>query len=98
METCLAPHRIEESKNFLGRNLPRHTNDQDMYTKQRGGGVECRRFVFLICHLALRRSWGRPELGHGTGRAVLMIDRWLAWCIVLAMGRCMHIYHGNVAR
>ena len=63
METCLAPHLFQESKNFLGRNLPRHTNDQE--TKQRGGGGECHLFVFLICHLALHRSRDR------LGRAVL---------------------------
>ena len=54
MEKCLAPHLFEESKNFLRRNLPRHTNDQDK--QQRAGGGECHLFVFLICHLALRRS------------------------------------------
>ena len=54
MESCLAPHLFEESKNFLRRNLPRHTNDQDK--QQRAGGGECHLFVFLICHLALRRS------------------------------------------
>ena len=53
IETCLAPHLFEESKNFLDGNLPRHTNHQE--TKQRGGGGECQLFVFLICHLALRR-------------------------------------------
>ena len=54
MEKFLAPHLFEESKYFLGRNLPRHTNDQGK--KQRGGGGECRLCVFLIWHLALSRS------------------------------------------
>ena len=29
MEACLAPHLFEEWKNFLRRNLPRHTNNQE---------------------------------------------------------------------
>ena len=66
MEKCLAPHLFEESKNFLRRNLPRHTNDQDK--QQRGGGGECHLFGFLIFHLALRRSQGR------LGRALLTCE------------------------
>ena len=54
METCLAPHLFEKSKNFLGRNPPRNTTNQE--TKNRRGRGECHPFVFLICHLALRRS------------------------------------------
>ena len=55
METCLAPHLFEKSKNFLGRNPPRHTTNQE--TKNRRGRGECHPFVFLICHLALHGSW-----------------------------------------
>ena len=55
MESCLAPHLFEESKNFLRRNLQNHMNNQKPRETE-GQRIGATYSFSWICHLALHSS------------------------------------------
>ena len=66
MEIYLAPHLLQQSKNFLGRNLPNHMNNQKPGETEGRRGCNLLVFVVLLCaapwltwprHALLRVGW-----------------------------------------
>ena len=73
MESCLAPHLFEESKNFLRRNLPNHMNNQK--PRETGGQRGCNLLIFV--DLPCRSAQLRGRLG-----SALLTCEWDGSCEV----------------
>ena len=86
MESCLAPHLFEESKNFLRRNLPKHMNNQK--PRETEGQRGCNLLVFLDLPSRSEQLCGR------LGSALLSCE-WAELCEV-ARGYRMGLWaHAN---